>query len=93
MPSWKYTLKARAESVLAQLRQGIELGAHDLVVLLFDNVEFKILGHQASYNKWIMMNIIAVHEKTLKVAGFYKDDGQRDSRILHVQSHSWEEVI
>jgi hypothetical protein len=86
-------LKARAESVLAQLRQGIDLGARDLVVLLFDNVGFKILGRQASYNQWIMMNIIVIREKTLKVAGFYKDDGQWDNQISCVQSHSWEEVI
>ncbi len=86
-------MKARAESVLAQLRLGIELGARDLVVLLFNNVGFKILGRQASYDQWIMMNIIVVRKKTLKVAGFYKDDGQRDNQISRVQSHSWEEVI
>jgi hypothetical protein len=51
-------LKARAESVLPQLRQGIDVSARDFLLLLFDNVGFKILGHQASFNQWIMMNII-----------------------------------
>ncbi len=91
--SWKYTLKARAESVLSQLRQGINLSARDLVLLLFDNVGFKLLGRQASYNQWIMINIIVVREKTLKATGFYKDDVRRDNQISRVPSHSWEEVI
>jgi hypothetical protein len=63
------------------------------VLFLINNVGFKILGRQASYNQWIMMNIIVVREKTLKVAGFYKDDGPHDNQISHMPSYSWEEVI
>ncbi len=42
-PSCKFMLKSRAESVLTHLQEGINLGVRDLVLLLFDNVGFKIL--------------------------------------------------
>jgi len=88
-PSRKFTLKSRAESVLTHLREGIDLGVRDLVVLLFDNVGFKILGRQASYDQWIMMNIVILREDTLKAAGFY----QRHNQISRAPSHIWEDVI
>ena len=61
----------------------------DLVLLLFDNVGFKILGRQASYDQWIMMNIIILREDTLKAAGFY----QHHNQISRDPSHIWEDVI
>jgi hypothetical protein len=88
-PSRKFTLKSRAESVLTHLREGIDLGLRDLVVLLFDNVGFKILGRQASYDQWIMMNIVILREDTLKAAGFY----QCHNQISRAPSHIWEDVI
>jgi len=42
-PSRKYTLHARAKTVLNQLQNGIDLGARDLVLLFFDNIGFKVL--------------------------------------------------
>jgi len=58
-------------------------------VLLFDNVGFKILGRQASYDQWIMMNIVILREDTLKAAGFY----QCHNQISRAPSHIWEDVI
>ena len=89
IPSCKFTLKLRAESVLTHLREGINLGVRDLVLLLFDNVGFKILGRQASYDQWIMMNIIILREDTLEGAGFY----QHHNQISRTPSHIWEDVI
>ncbi len=37
--------------VLNQLRNGIDVGARDLVLLFFDNVRFKVLGRQASHDQ------------------------------------------
>jgi hypothetical protein len=88
-PSRKFTLKSRAESVLTHLQEGINLGMRDLALLLFDNVGFKILGRQASYDQWIMMNIIILREDTLKAAGFY----QHHNQISRAPSHIWEDVI
>ena len=88
-PSRKFMLKSRAESVLTHLREGINIGVRDLVLLLFDNVGFKILGRQASYDQWIMMNIIILCEDTLKGAGFYQNNNQ----ISRAPSHIWEDVI
>ncbi len=38
------TLNSRADSVLTQLQEDINLGVHDLVLLLFDNVGFSWLS-------------------------------------------------
>ena len=71
-PSQKYTLHARAKTVLNQLLKYIDLGARDLVLLFFDNIRFKVLGRQASYDQWILINIVVIPENDLKTADSIK---------------------
>jgi len=73
-PSRNYMLKGRASAVLKQMMRGVNVGARDLALLFFDNVGFKVLGRQASYDQWILINIVIIPESSLKAAGFYKDD-------------------
>ena len=73
-PSRKYSLKDRAEEVLKQMNKGLKLHPHDLVLIFFDNIGFKILGRQASYDQWIIVNIVVVNESDLKKLGFYQND-------------------
>lgn len=91
-PSWKYTLKSRAITAKNQMETGIKVGARDLVLLFFDNVGFKILGRQASYDQWILINTVVVPEYKLKTAGFYQDNKPDNERISRVPDHIWEEA-
>jgi hypothetical protein len=92
-PSVKHQLKAGAEATLEQLRQGIPVKARDLVLLFFDNIGFKVIGRQASYDQWILMNIVVVPEKDLMQAGFYQDDADDTDRISREPTCVWEDTI
>lgn len=92
-PSRNYMLKGRASAVLKQIMRRVNVGARDLALLFFDNVGFKVLGRQASYNQWILINIVIVPESSLKAAGFYKDDEPDNQRISRKPTHVWEDVI
>jgi hypothetical protein len=92
-PSIKHRLKAGAQATLEHLRKGISVKARDLVLLFFDNIGFKVIGRQASYDQWILMNIVVVPEKDLKQAGFYQDDADDTDRISREPACVWEDVI
>jgi hypothetical protein len=93
-PSREFTLKERTETVLNQLKDGIHLGARDLVFLFFDNVGFKILGRQASYDQWIVINIVVVPEADLKAAGFYNDEASDNQQMISREPEFyWDEEI
>jgi hypothetical protein len=92
-PSREFTLRARAELVLTQLQEGVNVSARDLVLLFFDNVGFKILGRQASYDQWIVINIVVIPEADLKAAGFYNDEGSDNQRISREPDFYWDEEI
>ena len=92
-PSIKHQLKAGAEKTLEQLRQGIRVKARDLVLLFFDNIGFKVIGRQASYDQWILMNIVVVPEKELMQAGFYRDDAGDTDRISREPTCVWKDTI
>lgn len=74
------------------MRQGLKVEACDLVLLFFDNVGFKVLGQQASYDQWIVINSIVVPEKVLKKARFYQDDSPNNQQISPEPDHDWEEL-
>ena len=93
-PSRKYILKSRARDVLEQLNDGLKLNPRDFVILLFDNIGFKILGRQASYDQWIVINIVVVTEDELRAVGFYRDDDESDTAtISREQSVDWTEEV
>lgn len=92
-PSRGLTLKSRAEATLEHLRKGIKVHPRDLVLLFFDNVGFKVLGRQASYDQWIIINIVVVTEEKLKKAGFYQDDKPNNQQISRERSVDWKAKI
>ena len=92
-PSRSYTLKSMGVDVLNRLKKGINVKCRDLVLLFFDNVGFKVIGRETSYDQWIAMNIVVVTEAALKKLGFYKDDDDIDGRISREPNHVWKEVL
>lgn len=92
-PSRSYVHGARIQQVLDSRRQGLKVKPRDLVIILFDNVGFKVLGRQASYDQWVIVNIIVITEAQLKAVGFYKDDKPPSERISRAKSHVWEDEI
>ena len=90
-PSRCFKMKIRGEEVLNRLKKGINVQCRDLVLLFFDNVGFKIIGREASYDQWIAMEIVVVTEAVLKELGFYKDD--TDGRISREPNHVWKDVL
>ncbi len=78
---------------MKQLKEGLDLHPRDLVLLLFDNIGFKILGRQASYDQWILVKIVVVPEAKLKEAGFYQDDAVEEERISRTPSAVWSDKI
>ena len=92
-PSIKHRLKAGAEATLEQLRKGVHVKARDLVLLFFDNIGFKVIGRQASYDQWILINIVVVPERELMQAGFYQDDADDTDRISREPTCVWEDTI
>ena len=92
-PSRSYTLKSMGVEVLNRLKKGINVKCRDLVLLFFDNVGFKVIGRETSYDQWIAMNIVVVTEAALKKLGFYKDDDDIDGRISREPNHVWKEVL
>ncbi len=46
----------------------------ELLIILFDNVGFRVIGRHAGYDQWIAMNYIVVTEKDLIATGFYEED-------------------
>ena len=49
--SQSYRVRGRLEEVINQHKKGLNIKPRDLVVLYFDNVGYKVLGRQASYNQ------------------------------------------
>ena len=91
-PCRKHTMKGRAKIALERMKEGIDVKPRDLVLLFFDNVGFKVLGRQASYDQWIVINTIVIPEAKLKELGFYQDDNV-NKQISRVPDHIWEDEI
>ena len=92
-PSRKYVHGHRLQKILDSRKLGLKIKPRDLVIILFDNVGFKVLGRHASYDQWVIVNIIVITEAQLKAAGFYKDDKPQSERISRAKSHVWEDKI
>jgi len=92
-PSRSFCIKSKAKEVINQLKKGIKPSPRDLIIVLFDNIGFKILGRQSSYDQWIMVNVVVVTEKQLKEAGFYRDEDPESERISRAPSVDWKDTI
>jgi hypothetical protein len=90
-PSRKFYWKDWSKEVISALEKGLTIRPRDVVLLLFDNIGFKVLGKFASYDQWTLLQIIVIKEDDLKKAGFYNDDGQE--QISRVPELDWIEEI
>ena len=61
-PSRSYMLRDRLEGVINQHKKGLDIKPRDLVIIYFDNVGYKVLGRQASYDQWIVVSIVVITE-------------------------------
>ena len=86
-------MKKRHNEVVNKMRKGIQPGPRDLVLILFDNIGYKILGRQASYDQWVVVNIVWIKEEDLKKLGFYIHDNDPDKQISRQASVDWKEEI
>ena len=64
-----------------------------MVILVFDNVGFKILGKMCSYDQWTLLNIIVIKEEDLKKAGFYRDNMPESERISRTPNAVWKDLV
>jgi len=92
-PSKTYQMKTRHDEVVKRMKNGIKLNPRDLVLILFDNIGYKVLGRQASYDQWIVVNIVVITEAELKKLGFYVHDDDPSMQISREASVNWEEKI
>lgn len=88
-PSRGFSLKQRSLAVIKSIRSGTVINSRDFVVLLFDNIGFKILGKNASYDQWTIFHIVVVPETTLKAMGFYQDKAEMKDRISRERNNDW----
>lgn len=91
-PSRAYAHMDQIQKVLDNSKIGLKIGPRDLVIVLFDNVGFKVLGRQAGYDQYTIFNIVIITEEQLKAAGFYRDD-DASNRISRKRRHVWRKRI
>lgn len=91
-PSRAYAHSDQIQKVLDNSKHGLKIGPRDLVILLFDNVGFKVLGRQAGYDQYTIFNVVIITEAQLKSAGFYRDD-DASNRISRKRRHTWRDRI
>ena len=56
------------------MNEGLKFHLYDLVLIFFHNIGCKILGQQALYDQWIIVNNVVVNESDLKKSRFYQDN-------------------
>ena len=78
--------------MIDQYKKGLVIKPRDLVIIYFDNVGYKILGRQASYDQWIAIVIVVVTEAQLKSVGFYQNTDDLAQRISREPSASWADL-
>ena len=89
-PSRKYSRKEKSLKVIQHLTDGLFLKPRELLIILFDNVGFRVIGRHAGYDQWIAMNYIVVTERDLIAAGFYEEDVTK--RICRELKHDWDAI-
>ena len=73
------------------MKKGMTLKPRDLVLVIFDNIGFKVLGKYASYDQWTLIQIVVVQESKLIEDGFYQDDADPSERISREPDYNWAE--
>ena len=76
--------------MIQHLTDGLFLKPRELLIILFDNVGFRVIGRHAGYDQWIAMNYIVVTERDLIAAGFYEEDVTK--RICQELKHDWDAI-
>lgn len=64
-PSRNFSLRNYSKEVIKSITEGADLRPRDFVLLLFDNIGFKMLGKNASYNAWTLVQVIIIKEADL----------------------------
>ena len=90
-PSRKWTRKDKSMKVIQHLTDGLSLDPRELLILLYDNVGFRVKGRHAGYDQWIAMNYIVITVKDLIAAGFYEEDPAK--RICRKLKYDWDALI
>jgi UDP-N-acetylglucosamine transferase subunit ALG13 len=85
------TTRHRTKAALEKLKSGINPGPRDLVIVYFDNIGFKILGRHASYDQWVVIDIVTIPESVLKAAGFYQDNNPA-AQISRKPDYVWADI-
>ena len=73
-PSRKWTRKDKSIKVIQHLTDGVTLDPRELLIMLYDNIGFRVKGRHAGYDQWIAMNYIVISVEDLIAAGFYEED-------------------
>jgi hypothetical protein len=89
--SSSHTTRSRTKAALEKLKAGINPGPRDLVIIYFDNIGFKILGRHASYDQWVVIDIVTIPESVLKADGFYQDDNPA-AQISRKPDYVWADI-